>query len=608
MAQTAWWGVRNVAWARRPITIPILVLIAALAGITPSHIADAIMSVARRLSNQIWSWEVQISQSWLLDPWFIASLFGGVVFWLIVRSARIAPDPDSDFPPRKTAPKPALPIAVTPATPKNDKCMVGRIWCHSDASTPLVHSGCTQDGFFRIPIADGDCLSPEGADTATPNGSGENCTLCDNHFNLYQQHIRQSTCQGVQCFRIGLPYHTPEGAKYERIEHGKERIIADQMPISLSLRPAKKTDVVSAHAPKLDSLPIAPPSPPMSSLEAIPAHTPRQHLVSCSSGALSTGKSMGELTDKLHELGGRRKSRSTSDPQPLSDGPPTNRRDNPENVRAAEPVGARHTTPVSNPWALRSSLDSLTRDAPSARGSSSESHASSTSRRSSSRSRRHPTRKRKHKKKRKSSRASSSGGDESHKSYRGFLPKRLTYSRPKMARKTVRHISVEGPTAPRGHNEAIVDRLSAMQDRDDRKAGAPSKVEQFTVCALRGFGSHMATLATGTYGKEMESCLQRQGRSERDRLWRDKLRIPITNRIAKAAASGLFGNAEADVANEITITLRDCIPLDSVRYRAHRWGGEKIEPAGKEPQTMNCFISSVNQNIRLFLPSIRLRT
>ena len=139
-----------------------------------------------------------------------------------------------------------------------------------------------------------------------------------------------------------------------------------------------------------------------------------------------------------------------------------------------------------------------------------------------------------------------------------------------MARKTVRHISVEGPAAPRDHNETIVDRLSAMQDRDDRKADAPSKAEQFTVCALRGFGSHKATLATETYVEEMGSCLQSQGRSERDWLWREKLRIPITNRIAKEAASGLFGNAEADGTNEITATLCDCIPLDSVRYRAHR--------------------------------------
>ena len=91
-------------------------------------------------------------------------------------------------------------------------------------------------------------------------------------------------------------------------------------------------------------------------------------------------------------------------------------------------------------------------------------------------------------------------------------------------------------------------------------------------------------------------------RSERDRLWRDKLRIPITNRMAKAASSGMFGNAEADGANEITVTLRDCIALDSVRYRAHRRGGEKIEPAGKEPHAMNCFIPSAKQHIRFFCP------
>ena len=146
-------------------------------------------------------------------------------------------------------------------------------------------------------------------------------------------------------------------------------------------------------------------------------------------------------------------------------------------------------------------------------------------------------------------------------------------------------MSAEGHTLPRDQNEAIADRLCAMAGRGDRKAGAPRKVDQFTFCALRGFGSHKAALATGTYGKEMESCLQRQARSDRDRLWHEQLRIPITNRIAKAASSGLLGNVESEGANEITVALADCIASDSVRYRARRWGGEKIEQASKEPQT-----------------------
>ena len=49
-------------------------------------------------------------------------------------------------------------------------------------------------------------------------------------------------------------------------------------------------------------------------------------------------------------------------------------------------------------------------------------------------------------------------------------------------------------------------------------------------------------MRTGVYGQELEGALRRQGRTERDHIWRQKLKIPISNRIAIAAASGRFGN------------------------------------------------------------------
>ena len=184
--------------------------------------------------------------------------------------------------------------------------------------------------------------------------------------------------------------------------------------------------------------------------------------------------------------------------------------------------------------------------------------------------------------------------------FRKLRPKGSTYSRPQLARKTARHISQEGPTHPKDQYDAIVDRLGAMADRDGRKSGAPRKVDQFNVCALRGFGAHKASISTGTYGAQMESCIRWQARSERDILWREKLKIPIANRIVKAASSGSFGNAASEGADEIAITIADCIAIDSTRYRAHRWDGEKIEPAGKEPHTTTCFANAVKKHIRLF--------
>ena len=169
-------------------------------------------------------------------------------------------------------------------TPKCGKCMVGRILRHRDPATPLVNSGCTQDGFFRIPLADGDGLAPDNSGIPlTPDGHGEHCTLCGKHFALYQQHIRQSTCQSADCFRVCLPYQTPEGTKYECVEHGKERIILDQMPISLRKKPIRKTEIVP--------VPMSPPDspPPMHPMGEIPAPTPRRNPVSNSSERLPPG-------------------------------------------------------------------------------------------------------------------------------------------------------------------------------------------------------------------------------------------------------------------------------------------------------------------------------
>ena len=304
MAQTVWGGVRNAAWMRHPIMIPIAIMFAALAGITPSHIADVAISVGRTITNQVWQWAVQISQSWLLDHWLLATAFCCMVIWLVVRSSRKFHEPDSDCSPLAMVPKMVIPSDIVLPTPKCEKCMVGRILRHNDPSTPLVHSGCIQDGFFRIPLADGDGLVPDNSGILTPGNNGEHCTLCDKHFNLYQQHIRPSTCQNAQCFRIGLPYQTPGGTKYECIEHGKERIILGQMPISLCAKPARKDVIAPSPATPMEKQLMPPLIPPMPPLEEMPVSSPRQNRVSYSSGTVSTGKSLGELTDKLRELGG----------------------------------------------------------------------------------------------------------------------------------------------------------------------------------------------------------------------------------------------------------------------------------------------------------------
>ena len=139
-----------------------------------------------------------------------------------------------------------------------------------------------------------------------------------------------------------------------------------------------------------------------------------------------------------------------------------------------------------------------------------------------------------------------------------------------------------------------------MADKEDRRSGRNTKIEQFAACALRGFGTHKVALGAGTYGPELEDSLRRQARSEKDHLWRTKCKVPISNRIAKAAASGRFGNAPGEGTDEVSITLSDCFALDHAKYRAQKWYGGKLESAGKEPHAFSRFAPSAKKQIRLF--------
>ena len=101
--------------------------------------------------------------------------------WEIVRTSKMRHGPDSDLRPRVNDAKQATQPLTPPPTPKCDKCMISQILRNNDPSTPLVNSGCTQDGFYRIPLADGDGLDPGRRKPApAPVQTGGYCALCEN--------------------------------------------------------------------------------------------------------------------------------------------------------------------------------------------------------------------------------------------------------------------------------------------------------------------------------------------------------------------------------------------------------------------------------------------
>ena len=61
--------------------------------------------------------------------------------------------------------------------------------------------------------------------------------------------------------------------------------------------------------------------------------------------------------------------------------------------------------------------------------------------------------------------------------------------------------------------------IRAMADKEERRAVCNTKAAQCTICELRGIGLHKVTLGDGTNGPELEACLRRQGRIEKDHSW-----------------------------------------------------------------------------------------
>ena len=115
------------------------------------------------------------------------------------------------------------------------------------------------------------------------------------------------------------------------------------------------------------------------------------------------------------------------------------------------------------------------------------------------------------KKQRQKSSSDSSRSGNSHHSMGKLSPSGLCFPRRNRTRRTVRHIDTMIHRKPKDKYEAIVDRLGAMADSADRKVGSPSKIELFTVSALRGSGLRKVTLGAGTYGVEITNCLRREG-------------------------------------------------------------------------------------------------
>ena len=117
---------------------------------------------------------------------------------------------------------------------------------------------------------------------------------------------------------------------------------------------------------------------------------------------------------------------------------------------------------------------------------------------------------------------------------------------------------------------------------------------------LGGFGFPKTRMGVATYSRGRKSTILRQFNTDKDALWGGGIRVPIGNRIARAAAALTWGTLNPEKPDEDTATLADCIPHSYEAYEAFSPDGAIPEPRGKTPQTSDMFVRAAKEQVGMF--------
>ena len=129
------------------------------------------------------------------------------------------------------------------------------------------------------------------------------------------------------------------------------------------------------------------------------------------------------------------------------------------------------------------------------------------------------------------------------------------------------------------------------------------KIERFreyVVFALRGFGSFKTTAGTGFYGSDLEASLKRQSVTHREILARQGIRVPITNRIARACPILDWGPDYGSSPGVNTLMINAFIPRPVTKLDEFRISGDKLETRGKAPASIYLVNASIERRNRMF--------
>ena len=140
----------------------------------------------------------------------------------------------------------------------------------------------------------------------------------------------------------------------------------------------------------------------------------------------------------------------------------------------------------------------------------------------------------------------------------------------------------------------------AKTEKGESKDEPWTRLNELDTFSLCGFGRFPAALALGMYNKERKDTLQRQGLTERDRLWDQGVRVPVGARIEHASATPQWGPLDSEGVPGDALLIGDFILWSQEAYDKYQPDVKKNEARRKKALSIDKFAKAGKQQTMMF--------
>ena len=194
----------------------------------------------------------------------------------------------------------------------------------------------------------------------------------------------------------------------------------------------------------------------------------------------------------------------------------------------------------------------------------------------------------------------------SHLDLSGLMPSSVKRPREGIQPDTYPFGTLSNPKQPSTSTdpmEIMMERMGGRMGELGQSNNKEMKLERFqeyVVFDTRGFGLFKTTIGTGCYSGELEASLKRQSVTHREILSRQGVRVPVTNRIARASPLLDWGLDYGSTPGANTLMLNDFAPWPATKLDEFRISGDKLEVRGKAPASIYLVNASIEQHNKMF--------